>query len=64
MAKNLEEVFGGAGKKLGEAFTVSPSDHLRAALDHISDRDCWSILAAEKGVPVGIITERDILKLA
>jgi len=54
----------GGTKKLSEVSTVSPDDSLYTAVDLISHEESGSVLVVENGVPVGIVTERDILKLA
>lgn len=43
--------------------TVAPHDNLHTAVDLISYGEVGSVVAVENGVPIGIITERDILKL-
>lgn len=46
-----------------EVPTVAPHNDLRIAIALISHGEVGSVVAVEDGVPVGIMTERDIVKL-
>jgi predicted transcriptional regulator len=42
--------------------TVSPSDRILEALALMADRDIGSLVVMEKDSPVGIVTERDVIR--
>jgi len=42
--------------------TVAPSDSLKDALEKMLSKDIGNVVVVEKDVPVGIVTERDILR--
>jgi len=42
--------------------TVAPSDPLKDALEKMLSKDIGNVVAVENDVPVGIVTERDILR--
>ncbi len=42
--------------------TVSPSEKVSEALALMADRDIGSLVVTEKDAPVGIVTERDIVR--
>ncbi len=42
--------------------TVSPSDHVSEALALMADRDIGSLVVVDRNLPVGIVTERDIVR--
>jgi len=42
--------------------TVAPSDPLKYALERMLSKDIGNVVAVENEVPVGIVTERDILR--
>jgi len=42
--------------------TVDPEDSLKKGVNLLSEKNIGCLVVAEKGKPVGIVTERDILK--
>jgi len=42
--------------------TVAPSDPLKDALEKMLSKDIGNVVVVEKDAPVGIVTERDILR--
>lgn len=51
-------------KKIGDLMSVSPNEPLHAVLKIMVSNKISSVPVTEKGIPVGIISEKDILKLA
>ena len=43
-------------------FTVEANDPVSKALDTMLKNGVWSVVVTDKGLPVGVITERDILR--
>lgn len=44
-------------------FTLAPDQPVRAAVSMLATHNIGSVLIVEEGMPVGILTERDILRL-
>lgn len=44
--------------------TAGPSEKVRDAIAKMVERNVGSIIVAEGGAPVGILTERDVLRIA
>ncbi len=71
LLKYLEEDFYRASikvkhiiEKLGHLINVDPDDSLRSALDHMVENEISAVAVVTDGVAEGIISEKDILRLA
>jgi len=43
-------------------FTVEADEPVRRALETMLDKGVWSVIVSDKGLPVGVITERDVIR--
>lgn len=51
-------------RKGRDVVTIAPSETVLGAVRRLVEHDIGSLVAVEDGEPVGIITERDVLRLA
>ena len=51
-------------EKLGHLINVNPDDSLRRVLDHMVENEISAVAVVSEGVAEGIISEKDILRLA
>lgn len=45
-----------------DVYTVNASANVREILKTMYEKGVWSVLVEEKGLPIGVITERDVLR--
>ena len=45
-----------------DVYTVEADEPVRKALETMFEKCVWSVVITDKGLPVGVITERDILR--
>ncbi len=45
-----------------DVYTVEADEPVKKALDTMLEKGVWSVVITDKGLPVGVITDRDILR--